>query len=261
MLYGQITLGTVCRSAEGSSARIIETSHVPGSRLRWHEHEDLSLDLVLDGDFREHAGREELARSTGSIVIKASGVGHRNRYGGRGTRTLIVHLPPTSALLQDFGRLFTGVRHWEDGARFEPTLMEPFTVPSRAGRALAVDDAVISVLETLAPLAAAVFDSVQMHRMRARVLDDVAGTQLTAIASEFGLSPSAFTHAFRRRFGCTPGAMQRRYRLEKACTLLRASAVPIAMVAAASGFADQAHLTRECHAVLGVTPRQYRLLS
>ena len=70
MLYGQITLGTVLRTAAGSTARLIETTHGAHSRLGWHEHEDLSLDIVLDGSFREDVGGEQLTRLPGRAPTK-----------------------------------------------------------------------------------------------------------------------------------------------------------------------------------------------
>jgi AraC-like DNA-binding protein/quercetin dioxygenase-like cupin family protein len=235
MLYSDITLGTVLRSAAGSAARLIETTHDAHSHLGWHEHEDLSLDVVLDGTFREDVDGEQLTRFAGSMVLKPSGIGHRNAYGPSGTRTLIVHIPPTSPLLE--AALVDGKR--SDGP-------------------LAVDEAVIATLRALAPPHAQRFSTDQLRRMRARVLDGRGAHNLTAVAREFGLSPSAFTHAFRARFGCTPRVMLRRHRLETACAMLRTSRTPIAVVAAEAGFADQAHLTRECRCVLGVTPREYR---
>jgi AraC family transcriptional regulator len=52
--------------------------------------------------------------------------------------------------------------------------------------------------------------------------------------------------------------MQRRQRLDRACLLLRTSALTIAEIASSTGFADQAHLTRECRRLLHTTPRRYR---
>jgi AraC family transcriptional regulator len=47
-------------------------------------------------------------------------------------------------------------------------------------------------------------------------------------------------------------------RLRRACELLRAGDLAIKEIAAATGFADQAHMTRMFRARLGVTPRRYR---
>jgi AraC family transcriptional regulator len=258
MLYSDITLGTVLRSAAGSAARLIETTHDAHSHLGWHEHEDLSLDVVLDGTFREDVDGEQLTRFAGSMVLKPSGIGHRNAYGPSGTRTLIVHIPPTSPLLEEFGFLFTRVKHWDRRPALAALLEAALVDGKRSDGPLAVDEAVIATLRALAPPHAQRFSTDQLRRMRARVLDGRGAHNLTAVAREFGLSPSAFTHAFRARFGCTPRVMLRRHRLETACAMLRTSRTPLAVVAAEAGFADQAHLTRECRCVLGVTPREYR---
>ena len=57
------------------------------------------------------------------------------------------------------------------------------------------------------------------------------------------------------------GEWVRRLRLEDALGRLTRSDASIADVAAASGFADQSHLTRVMRRRLGVTPAEYRRLA
>jgi len=59
--------------------------------------------------------------------------------------------------------------------------------------------------------------------------------------------------AFRSAFGLPPHAWQVQVRLARARTLIRAG-IPIAAVAAATGFADQSHLTRIFKRSYGYTP-------
>ncbi|HYM70106.1 MAG TPA: helix-turn-helix transcriptional regulator, partial [bacterium] len=61
---------------------------------------------------------------------------------------------------------------------------------------------------------------------------------------------------FHREVGLPPHAYQTQVRVERARSLLR-NGVPIAEAAAAVGFYDQAHLTRQFKRVIGVTPGQY----
>jgi AraC-like DNA-binding protein len=81
---------------------------------------------------------------------------------------------------------------------------------------------------------------------------------LTDVAMRCGLTPSTFTHAFRAEFGCTPSALLRRHRVEKAATLLRASRESLSSIAHSAGFADQAHLCREFKRILGTSPGEFR---
>jgi AraC-like DNA-binding protein len=55
----------------------------------------------------------------------------------------------------------------------------------------------------------------------------------------------------------TPHAYQRQARVRLAVKLIRAG-LPLGEVAFATGFSDQAHLTRWFRKMLGVTPGSYR---
>jgi AraC family transcriptional regulator len=84
------------------------------------------------------------------------------------------------------------------------------------------------------------------------------GLSLAELASSVGLSESQFARAFRARTGVPPHRFLMGLRLDQARRLLRASALSIAEVAAASGFANQEHLTRVMKAWLDVTPGALR---
>jgi len=63
----------------------------------------------------------------------------------------------------------------------------------------------------------------------------------------------AALRAFRRATGIPPHAYLTQVRVERAKMLLR-SALPLALVAQRTGFADQSHLTRHFRRLVGVTP-------
>jgi AraC-like DNA-binding protein len=77
-----------------------------------------------------------------------------------------------------------------------------------------------------------------------------------ALAREIGWSRRHFSERFRAEIGLRPKAAARVLRFERAQSLL-AARVPggIGAVAAACGYADQSHLTREWVAMSGSTPR------
>lgn len=78
---------------------------------------------------------------------------------------------------------------------------------------------------------------------------------VATLAEEVGWSRRHFGELFRREFGLTPKVAGRVMRFEVANHLLRVSKRPgLAEVAARSGYADQAHLTREWHELAGCTP-------
>lgn len=80
---------------------------------------------------------------------------------------------------------------------------------------------------------------------------------LDGVASEAGMSPSYFCRQFTRAFGLPPHRYQVVVRIARARQLL-ADGEPIALVATATGFADQSHLGRQLKSCLGVTPNSLR---
>ena len=71
------------------------------------------------------------------------------------------------------------------------------------------------------------------------------------------MSPFALLRAFRSQTGLPPHAYVNQQRVRLARSLLD-SGVPPAEVAAQTGFADQAHLTRHFKRVVGVPPGAYQ---
>jgi AraC-like DNA-binding protein len=80
---------------------------------------------------------------------------------------------------------------------------------------------------------------------------------LRDIAAASGVHPSHLATAFRRAFGCTVGEVKRQRRMARAINLL-ARDTPLAEIAAACGFADQSHFTREFRRAVGTTPANFR---
>jgi AraC-like DNA-binding protein len=88
-------------------------------------------------------------------------------------------------------------------------------------------------------------------------LDDDEPT-LEALARDLGVHPSHLVRVFRREYGLPPHRYLVGRRLDRARRLLL-DGVPIAEVAAATGFHDQSHLTRHFRALLGTTPGRFRM--
>jgi AraC-like DNA-binding protein len=84
---------------------------------------------------------------------------------------------------------------------------------------------------------------------------------LGEIAEEVGMHPVSLARAFRRVHGESFGAFVRRLRVREAYRLLAGGSAPVADVAQAAGFFDQAHLARVFRAFVGVSPGQLRDLA
>lgn len=78
-----------------------------------------------------------------------------------------------------------------------------------------------------------------------------------ALAAVACLSPYHFIRVFARQTGLTPHAWLMQLRARKAKALLD-QGLPIADVAAQTGFSDQSHLTKTFKRILGYTPGQLR---
>ena len=81
---------------------------------------------------------------------------------------------------------------------------------------------------------------------------------IAAVAEACQLSRSYFIRAFRESTGQTPHQWLLAQRIEQARQLLGGSALPLAEVAVACGFADQSHFTRVFTQGVGIPPGRWR---
>jgi AraC-like DNA-binding protein len=73
-----------------------------------------------------------------------------------------------------------------------------------------------------------------------------------------GVSRSCLYRAFQAEFGCSPSAYLIRFRIQRACQLLRHSALPVGAVALSVGFGDPYYFSRAFRREMGVSPTEYR---
>jgi AraC-like DNA-binding protein len=78
------------------------------------------------------------------------------------------------------------------------------------------------------------------------------------LARVCGMTPSHLSTAFRQSTGVSPTGWLAQLRIAKACELLRHTALSLAEVAVASGYADQAHFSRSFAQRIGVPPGAWR---
>ncbi|MEU2615447.1 helix-turn-helix transcriptional regulator [Micromonospora sp. NPDC007271] len=110
---------------------------------------------------------------------------------------------------------------------------------------------------------AALLEAVAVARLRAAGGPDplgarvaarlAAGATVAATAAEVGLGARALHRRSQALFGYGPKTLARILRMRRALDLARAG-TPLAEVAARTGYADQAHLTREVKDLAGVPP-------
>lgn len=82
--------------------------------------------------------------------------------------------------------------------------------------------------------------------------------EIDDLAHVVALSKSHFSRAFRRSVGLPPMKYVVVRRVERAKTMIKSTREPLAEIALACGFADQAHLNRRFRDVVGVSPGRWR---
>lgn len=81
---------------------------------------------------------------------------------------------------------------------------------------------------------------------------------IDALAREIGWSGRHFASCFRDATGLSPKAAARRLRFDRARRMVDGTTATLADVAAACGYSDQSHLTREFGELAGCAPAAYR---
>lgn len=128
--------------------------------------------------------------------------------------------------------------------------------PTKQEAATAFFSRLLRTLEAVPPLHSEAHDKlqraaafIQTHCAQALKIEDICA------AAE--LSPSYLIRAFKKLYGMTPHAFLLNQRVQLARQLLKRGE-PLAEVALAAGFADQAHFQRAFKQLLAATPGQYR---
>jgi AraC-like DNA-binding protein len=82
--------------------------------------------------------------------------------------------------------------------------------------------------------------------------------RLSDLAEECGLSVSYFARAFKVSLGVSPHRWLNEARIEQAKALMASTRVPLADIAARTGFSDQGSFTRTFQKLVGETPGRWR---
>ena len=82
-------------------------------------------------------------------------------------------------------------------------------------------------------------------------------SSVESLAQDTGWSRQHMADRFRAELGITPKTAARIFRFERACVLISNLRLPLTDVAAACGYADQAHMTRDWNAFTGTSPKTW----
>jgi AraC family transcriptional regulator len=81
---------------------------------------------------------------------------------------------------------------------------------------------------------------------------------VAALARRVRIHPVHLARVFRAHLGVSPGEYARRRRVERATDRMLRTSEPLAEIAAALGYADQSHFTREFAREAGQSPARFR---
>jgi len=98
-----------------------------------------------------------------------------------------------------------------------------------------------------------------LEAVRQWVLADPRRTRsVDALAAEYGMSRSHFSHFFRARTGLTPARVVTETRVREAARMLLAGHAPLRQIATACGFANPNHFNRVFRRFQHISPGAYR---
>jgi AraC family transcriptional regulator len=248
-----------------AATRLQARDYAAASSMERHAHAVANLTIVVQGEFVERLGSRERHYARGHIAFLPAGLEHAQTFGAAGARQVtfepaadwLDYLADTRLALSD-GPFANAPVYRRIGDRMLCELRRPDALSMLACEGLMLEAiAAFGRQGRGAPAAMsppawlrAARDHIHANALQPLSLRDVARTA--------GRHEIHLAREFRRYFGASVSAYQRRLRVDHAARLLRETSLPLSEVALESGFSSHAHLCRECKAQLGVTPSQYR---
>ena len=247
------------------------TRYPAGVSLTQHAHATPYLSFVLSGSYVERIGRTALSCQHLTVRFHPAGEEHSNTFGPMGGRCLNLELTPrwreSLERLRGGGRepliLFSaggiGLRIATLCARRKARMRRRGTVDS----SLEIEGLVAELLASCEVETRRHCAAENSPAMR-RAIDLVEGASLrhvslAEVAAEAGLHPTHFARKFRALVGVTLGEYVRRRRVARAESLFASNpTATVSRIAAETGFADHAHLTRTFRATTGIVPSVFR---
>jgi AraC family transcriptional regulator len=261
----RITYGLERRAKQLGCFRVVETWHRSGTVLHRHDHEEASLNIVIDGGFVEGIGSKEISSSRGTLVIKPAGSHHANTYRNTRTVSILAHIPAASILeLGILGRAFGETRSWQNDASLALGCFLHDALQDAGLDYLEAEERLIETLADLANVEEPRFGFAAprwVQRVRDHLAECATGSvSIGEIARGEGTNSVVLAKGFRRAYGISATQFVRQVRVGHARGLLQEPSMRLTDVGLTVGFADQAHFTRAFKRELGVTPGQYRRL-
>lgn len=246
------------------------TARFGGHAYDLHRHETYAVGLTLRGVQAFRYRGASTASHAGQVMVihpDEAHDGHAAVNDGFAYRMLYVDPGAISAALGGVAPPFVADVVAED-AVLAGLLREAFAGFPRSLEPLAIDAIVLRLAERLAERSDAGFrpkNGLPALSAARRVRDFLIAEAPRTVASlelerVSGLDRFSLARHFRTLFGTSPHRFQVGQRLQQARSMI-AQGTSLADAAAATGFADQSHLTRHFSARFGLTPGRWAALS
>ncbi len=209
------------------------TFHGPGEVLPRHRHSEAFAAIVLGGDYVEagDSGRHQV--SPGDVIFHAAYENHLDRFGSSNVEVLILPI----------------ARTWDGPVVAQ--LHDPDIIVRLAERDPKA--AVAAMLAMIVEPSRRIDDWSDL--LAADLLRDPE-ISLREWSAREGIHPGSLSRGFRKQFGITPAEFILIARTRKAMRYL--PKLSLSEAAAASGFADQPHMSRATKRVTGLSPLRLR---
>lgn len=205
----------------------------PGCLPR-HRHAEAYAAVVIAGSYEEAGDQGRRRVGPGDVVVHQAWEAHLNRTPRAGAQVLNLAAP--AGAFAAFGRV-------DDLDRLVRTAARD---PREAADQLA---------DGFRPAPGTIAD---WPDRLAEALAQADTAPLGAWAEHLGVSREQLSRGFGKVFGVTPQRFRWEARTRAALAELRTGALPLAELALAHGFADQAHMTRSVRALSGRPPGAWR---
>lgn len=245
--------------------RLQKTAYQVNSVSSLHSHENARFVFVLQGNFTENYEQKKRDCRSLTMIVRPPLEKHAENYHGNGIVCLSVDIQP----------------EWMERLRqcdINLDYSADFYNPNLSALILKLNNEFDAedTASTLAVEALLLEISVEASRRKMETLTNgkIPRWLLTAkdfIHAEFALNPTLdeiaaaasvhpvhLSRIFRRHFRCTIAEYIRRLRVESACSALTKSNKSLVDIAAACGFSDQSHFSRNFKRIMNVTPAEYR---
>ncbi len=231
-------------------------------RFDRHTHALHGIGVIDAGGQHSASGRGPVQALRGEVITVNPGEVHDGiPMQGQNRRWRMVHLDV--ALWDSERSAVEWTRPVLSDARVAALVGAVFACAAAGADALAVEERLAlllhhapSTLGRTAPRPARADCGRALAQARERLAQALVPPSLAEMAREAAMSRTQFLRAFAAAFGLPPHAWALQQRLARAEALLAQGAV-LADAAAASGFADQSHMTRAFRRFRGYTPGQY----